>query len=548
MRENTIPLDNNFIVSDILLKMKETLVAIYVRLSKEDLNSGESESESIKNQKSMLMNYAMEKHWQIYNVYCDEDYSGAYAGEDNDRPDFNRMIADAEQGKFGIVLCKSQSRFSRNMEVIEQLIHGKFVEWNVRFVSIIDNADTEVKGNKKARQINSLINEWYLEDLSENIKAVFRDKMKHGEYLAAFPPYGYSKDDKHKNHLVINPHTSLVVKQIFEWHAEGYGAAKICRMLNDQGIPNPRKQQEIDGLRKTFFYGPDEIGPWSTTTIGDILNNQVYCGDVVQHLKEKISYKSKVTRKVAKDQRIIIPNMHEPIISREMFEETQERLGKRRKATGTGKVHILSGKVFCHYCGKPMQKNHSKNHIEYLRCRDKYAYASRDRCPTPNIRIDRILLALQIQLIDKFKNIAVDELDENITAMMLSKNDAKRNFNQTELERLVGENEKLEKNLRNLYSDRLNEIISVEQYMEYNKSLRERQSEIAGKISTLKQELDDGQDKCHTIEDVRKSVLYFLENHCIDREIIDNLVDRIEFGEINPETGSPKLKIFWAWD
>ena len=523
--------------------------AIYVRLSKEDLNSGERESESIQNQKSMLIDYAARNRWAVYNIYCDEDYSGAYSGAENTRPEFNKMIDDAKNGKFDIILCKSQSRFSRNMEVIEQYIHGRFTEWGIRFVSLIDNADTEVKGNKKARQINSLINEWYLEDLSENIKAVFRDKMKRGEYLASFPPYGYSKNPDNKNQLVVNPKTASVVKQIFEWHSEGYGAAKISRMLNDREIPNPRKQQEIDGLRKTYFYSPDEKGIWSTTTIGDILNNRVYCGDVVQHTKEKVSYKSKISRKIAPENQIIIPDMHEPIISREMFEETQRRLSKRRNATGTGKVHILSGKVFCHFCGKPMQKNHSKStrgDINYLRCRDKYAYATKEKCPTPNIRIDTVLQAIQMELIEKFKNITIDELDYEQVIENLMKKNNDVTLRQAEILEMTKEAEKLEKSLEHLYSDRLNEIISLEQYISYNKSYNEKLSSLKQKISEIEKELSEQSEPDSGV--IKDAVREFLETKFIDRKIIDNLVDRIEFGEINPETGRPTLKIFWAWD
>lgn len=523
--------------------------AIYVRLSKEDLNSGERESESIQNQKSMLINHAAQHQWAIYNIYCDEDYSGAYSGSENTRPEFNRMIEDAQNGKFDIVLCKSQSRFSRNMEVIEQYIHGRFLEWGIRFVSIVDNADTEVKGNKKSRQINSLINEWYLEDLSENIKAVFRDKMKRGEYLASFPPYGYSKDVNNKNHLIPHPKTAAVVRQIFEWHSQGYGASKISRMLNDKEIPNPRKQQEIDGLRKTYFYLPEEKGRWSTTTIGDILNNQVYCGDVVQHIKEKVSYKSKVVRKVNPENRIIIKDMHEPLVSREVFEETQQRLAKHRRATGTGKVHILSGKVYCHYCGKPMQKNHAqstKSHIHYLRCRDKYSYAKEKQCPTPNIRVDTILQALQMQLIEKFKNMAADEVDgEQILSMMAGSSDDTM-LKRAELDELNKEIEKVEKSLQHLYNDRLNEVISLEQYISYNKSYNEKLIGLKVKWSELEKELSE--DKTPRCENIKETVKDFLEMKCIDRKIIENLVDRVEFGEINPETGSPILKIFWVWD
>ena len=143
----------------------------------------------------------MERGWDIYHIYCDEDYSGA----DRLRPDFNRMIQAAKEKQFQIILCKSQSRFTRDMELVEKYIHGLFPIWGIRFIAIADNADTEVKGNKKARQINGLVNEWYLEDLSENIRMVFDMKRRQGQYIGGFPIYGYQKDPKDHNHLIIEP-------------------------------------------------------------------------------------------------------------------------------------------------------------------------------------------------------------------------------------------------------------------------------------------------------------------------------------------------------
>ena len=139
-------------------------VAIYCRLSREDDDKlhESDESESIQNQKSMLINYAIERSWDIYNIYCDEDYSGI----DSERPEFNKLLEDAKSHKFDIVLCKTQSRFTRDMEIVEKYLHNKFIEWNIRFVSPVDHVDTLDKGNKKSRQINGLVNEWYLEDLS----------------------------------------------------------------------------------------------------------------------------------------------------------------------------------------------------------------------------------------------------------------------------------------------------------------------------------------------------------------------------------------------
>lgn len=222
-------------------------VALYLRLSKEDLDklSPEERSESIKNQERMLRDKAEEEGWQIVDVYIDEDYSGA----DANRPEFNRMLKDCEDGKIDIVLCKSQSRFSRDMELVEKYIHNKFIEWNVRFVSLVDNADTENKGNKKSRQINGLVNEWYLEDTSDNIKATLKSKKEAGLYTGSFAPYGYMKDVDDKNHLVIDPVASEVVKKIFELYNNGYGYYKIVNYLNQEKIPCPYDYKKKQGCK-----------------------------------------------------------------------------------------------------------------------------------------------------------------------------------------------------------------------------------------------------------------------------------------------------------
>ena len=124
-------------------------VAIYCRLSEEDRNkvNKDDDSNSIKNQKAMLIQYAVSQEWDVYDIYSDDDY----AGSDRNRPQFKRLLADAESRKFNIILCKTQSRFTRELELVEKYIHGLFPIWGIRFVSIVDNADTDNKGNKKSR-------------------------------------------------------------------------------------------------------------------------------------------------------------------------------------------------------------------------------------------------------------------------------------------------------------------------------------------------------------------------------------------------------------
>ena len=110
----------------------EERAVLYLRLSKEDvnkLNQGD-DSASIVNQRLLLLNYARENRFAVWKIYSDDDESGLY----DDRPGFEQLIEDAKAGQFDVVIAKSQSRFSRNMEHIERYLHHDFVLWNIRFI------------------------------------------------------------------------------------------------------------------------------------------------------------------------------------------------------------------------------------------------------------------------------------------------------------------------------------------------------------------------------------------------------------------------------
>ena len=264
-------------------------VAIYCRLSHEDDDKlhENDESESIQNQKSMLINYAIEQNWNIYNIYCDEDYSGI----DSLRPEFNKLLSDAQNHKFDIVLCKTQSRFTRDMEIVEKYLHNKFVEWNIRFISLVDHVDTLDKGNKKSRQINGLVNEWYLEDLSENIRKTFDNKRKQGLHIGSFVCYGYTRNPQNKNKIIIDHNVSGIIQLIFNLYEQGTGITKIAQVLNTRNILPPTKYKQSQGLN--FKNQNKNIEYWCESTIRKILKDEVYIGNLVQGYNKKISYKSK---------------------------------------------------------------------------------------------------------------------------------------------------------------------------------------------------------------------------------------------------------------
>ena len=316
--------------------------AVYCRLSKEDAVFAQdhlraAESESIQNQKSLLCGYAEEMGWEIWRVYSDEDYSGA----DRERPEFNRLIRDAENKCFGIVLCKTQSRFTRDMELVEKYIHNLFPLWGIRFIALVDHADTEIKGNKKARQINGLVNEWYLEDLSENIRAVLDHKRRNGRFIGSFAVYGYRKDPKDHNRLEIDEEAAETVRWIFRMACEGYGRQKIADRLNREGIPNPTKYKGGKGSSYVNGMAPDNSGLWSRSTVGRILRNETYIGTLVQGKRQKINYKSAKLRDIPSCEWIRVQGTHEPIIEEKVFQAAQEQM--RLRSMRCGSIHESDG-------------------------------------------------------------------------------------------------------------------------------------------------------------------------------------------------------------
>ena len=210
---------------------------LYLRLSDEDRNklTKEELSESIKNQQILLSDYAKEQNWKIVGVYNDEDWSGS----DATRPDFNKMIYECQNGNVDVVLCKTQSRFARDMELVEKYVHNLFIEWNVRFITVVDRIDNFKKETKKTSQLTAMTDQWYLEDTSINIREIFKAKRKQGLLTASFATYGYIKDPENKNHLIIDLVASENVKRIYDEYLSGVSLEQITKNLNNDKILSP---------------------------------------------------------------------------------------------------------------------------------------------------------------------------------------------------------------------------------------------------------------------------------------------------------------------
>ena len=514
-------------------------VAIYVRLSEEDRNKQfeTDESESIQNQKTMLIQYALEKGWEIYDIYSDDDYAGA----DRNRPGFKKLLEEAELRKFNIVLCKTQSRFTRELELVEKYIHGLFPIWGIRFISIVDNADTSVRGNKKSRQINGLVNEWYLEDLSDNIKTTLTARRQKGFHIGSFPLYGYKKDPDRKGHLIIDEQSASIVREVFTLFVQGYGKTSIARILNDRGIPNPTEYQRIQGIKKQKTAKPQST-LWKYTAIGKMLANEMYIGNMVQGKYESESYKTRINRPRPKDQWIIVKGTHEPIIDADLWNRVENLLKQKAKPFKIGKIGIFARKARCKSCGYILRTCKQTDGRYYLQCPNRHV--AKDACVgcfISVIRLERYVLdelkRLSAQYLDK------DELERKVefqSALIEQKGSL---LNEIALHKK--RSEQYSKGIQDLYLDKVNGIVSESDYVEMSliftenrERSRQRITECQTKLEALESRIDAGDNRRHIIEQYTN-----LEQ--LNREIVDKLIDFIVVDKRIPGTREVPIEIHW---
>jgi DNA invertase Pin-like site-specific DNA recombinase len=513
-------------------------VAIYCRLSEEDRNKQceTDDSESIQNQKSMLVQYAMEKGWDIYNIYSDDDYTGA----DRNRPEFKHLLEDAEHHKFDIVLCKTQSRFTRELELVEKYIHGLFPLWNIRFVSIVDNADTANKGNKKSRQINGLVNEWYLEDMSDNIKSVLTNRRKNGFHIGAFALYGYKKDPESKGHLIIDEEAAAVVREIFTLFSQGYGKTAIARMLNDRGIPNPTEYKRLHGLR---YQQPKTKNStlWKYFAISDMLINEIYIGNMVQGKYGSISYKSKINRPRSKDQWYTVSGTHEPIIDRELWGRVQVLVGQKAKPFSVGEIGLFARKARCMNCGYTLRS--SKNHdVHYLQCPNRHV--AKDACPGSFISVSRLEQAIIAELNRlSAEYLEKDGLEEKIEfSTNIKEQREKVNTDLAMYQKKIAE---YAKGIRDLYLDKVKGILSESDYVEISKSFVSEKERLEHVALDCQKQLDALDKKAKAGDNRRELVEQYTNLKHLNREIIEKLIDYISVGKRIPKTREVPIEIHW---
>lgn len=320
-------------------------VALYVRVSSEEQAK---EGYSIAAQKQRLKDFVKSQGWSIYKIYSDEGFSA----KNLDRPDMQKMIHDIKQRKFDIVLVYRLDRMVRSVLNLHELL-DLFEENKVMFKSATEMFDTTSATGRLFINIVGAMAEWERENLGERIYMGMKQMAQEGKRAGGPTPYGYDLVD---GELKVNPEEAKWITYIFE-NYKLKGARTIAIDLNSMGIKKNNGKQH-----------------WTDGSIKYVLRNPVYCGMNRWNNRND-------------DETILTKGEHEPIISKELFEEIQDIIGSRKQSYKGNSSYPFSSKLKCARCGYPLQGKKKKRkdgtYYRYYQCNGR---ANLKTCDLPPIR------------------------------------------------------------------------------------------------------------------------------------------------------------------
>ena len=285
-------------------KSVATVTALYARLSKDDELDGVSNS--IVNQEKILRKYAEDNSYRNIRFYFDDGVSGTTF----DRPQWNRLIADVENGEISTVIVKDLSRLGRDYILSGYFTEIFFPSHDVHFIAVNGDVDSDNGEANDFAPFKNLFNEWYARDTRRKVCAVFYNKGMSGGILCAIPPYGYIKDRDNDRHWLIDDEAANVVRMIFDLYLQGNGYLKIAKKLEELEILNPTAYAHANN-RSTRCAESDNPYYWNVPTVMNILSRQEYCGDIVNFKTFRKSHKNHKCYFNPPEKRKIFPNVND---------------------------------------------------------------------------------------------------------------------------------------------------------------------------------------------------------------------------------------------
>ena len=452
--------------------------ALYCRLSQDD--GLEGDSNSIQNQKNILQKFAEDHHFPNPCFYVDDGFSGG----NFQRPAFQQMISDMENGEIGIIVTKDLSRLGRNQLHTGLYIEERFPMFGVRYIAINDNVDTDSSESNDLMPFKNLFNEWFIRDTSRKIRAVLKAKAERGERLGTRAPYGYIKDPETKK-LAVDVEAAAIVRRIFAMCASGNGPSQIARILKKEQVLTPTMYAYTRyGMNHTCL---DTAHPynWSDSAIANLLENEIYLGNTVNMKYSTKSYKDKRRVEHSREECLVFKDTHPALITQEVWDIVQRVRKNRRRPTKMEEQNKYSGLVFCADCGSNMVLHRARTmsaSYNHFTCR---TYKKDGESCTGHYIRECVLDEVVLEDLRRVTAMA-RERPEEFAAYIGSRQSAEiqREIRRQEKELAAMRKRKAELDaiFKKLYEDSVLSRITTEQFQMLSSSYTEEQNQIAAGI------------------------------------------------------------------
>ena len=484
-----------------MLRATEKITALYCRLSQEDANEGDSNS--ITNQKDILLRYAKEHRFPNPTFFVDDGYSGT----NYDRPGFQQMLSEIEAGKVVVVLTKDLSRLGRNSSLTGLYINFTFPKYSVRYIAINDHFDTidPNSTDNDVAGIKNWFNEFFAKDTSRKIRAVQKAKGERGVPLTTNVPFGYRKDPEDRTKWIVDEAAALVVKRIFKLCMEGRGPMQIAKLLQAEKVLNPTSYKRREGIKSP---SPETADPyhWNTNTVVHILERREYTGCTVNFKTYTNSIWDKKQRETPIEKQAVFYNTHPAIIEQEVFDKVQQIRKQRHRRTKTGKSSLFSGMVYCADCGAKMRyctTNYFEKRQDHFVCANYRSNTG--SCSAHFIRA--VVLEELVWMHMKAVIFYVTRYEKHFRAVMeqrlrMSSEEAIRGY-KTQLAQAERRLAELDRLFIRIYEDNVSGRITDERFSLMSKTYEDEQAQLKVDIHHLRQEIEVQERQ---IEDLEKFI------------------------------------------
>ena len=519
----------------------DNITALYARLSQEDALDGESNS--IANQKKILLKYATDNHFSNPTFFIDDGVSGVTF----DRPGWNEMIRLAEAGKVQTVIVKDMSRMGRDYLKVGYYTESFFAERDIRYIAINDGVDSD-KGDNDFTPFRNLFNDFYARDTSKKIRAVMRAKGNAGEHLCTNPPYGYMKDPADKKKWMVDEEAAEIVKRIFDLCIAGKGPMQIAKLLTDEHILTV-KAHYAQRAGKPL---PEKPYHWDPKSVAGILERPEYTGCTVNFKTYSKSHKLKKRLYNVPENQRIFPNTQPAIIDEQVFVRVQElRENKRRPAKQAERQGLFSGLLYCADCGSKLHFATGKNMTPQQDCYRCSRYKSNTGDCTMHFIREETLKLFVLQRIFDVTALFFDD------AMAFEEAAKKQHFQEAEKEaqkrkREIAQAEKriaeLDRIFKRIYEDDISGTISHERFLKLSTDYEAEQRELTEQVKTWREVVEIFEQDRSDFDSFAAIVRKYVGIRELTPTIVNEFVKKIIVHAPDKSSGHRRQKIELVWN